>query len=376
MVGVWRSKSWQPGAARLRTACLWLATASIMGSALAAGQAAAASTAAATDPLTGLPIPLMPGEHYASVEGGCGYVSASPIPADYKPSHRWSGDCRLGLIHGPGHFTNIGPGDAVNRAPMRAIAYMGLAMIVPKRDHSFVGPTPGRDYSERLYLWDIAMPSRVNRAALPADDVWAANGRSSQKNVATYQRHGNLAEMHPYISRQFDVKKNSCPTNPVQLEGLRYRIDIRGQLHDGSYGDLQKGNAQDKRIFDHCQREIAALLGPKRILERGQKLDFARINRGYYFSVSTQVMTCTRDPSYRCSDVKTVRDNRLCPTLTDPVSCEPLIAEMLAPFEADYARLQQLASDYNAAELAKRQAFYAPYLNDWRARVRAAATRL
>jgi hypothetical protein len=286
------------------------------------------------------------------------------MPADAKPTHLWSGDCRLGLADGPGYLTYVGPLEMVNRTPSRAVAYMGWYLLVPKRSFASIAKSGAQEFEETLMLWDFTMPSQVDRTTLPVDHLWAANARNTLQLVASFKKQGGADTLN--FSRRFIINKSPCPTHDVQVGARRFRIDI--------WGDLHKGSAQDRRLFDYCQREVIAVLGPKRIREGGPKFDFSKLNRGYYFSVSTE--TTTRVPSGVLSGDKTDNDWRLCPGLTDPVSCEPLITEMLAPFEADYVRMEQLAVDHNVRTMAARRAFYAPYLAEWRSRVRATATRL
>jgi hypothetical protein len=310
-----------------------------------------AQVAQPVDPVSGLAIPLLPGQFFSRTKNGCGVIS-DLRPDDYS-KHRWIGNCRYGVIDGHGFL--LLERDNYSREVDAELGYFK--------------PYEFEEWRPEKFGWKIFVP-RTTSGPWQAINIYDRTIDNEEKlfnpTVATatvrlvqYQ----FSAGHDRTEEELWVNKHSCPPDPEWGKPWTER-DVRSSFGpENKFNDYTFSVDDISRLTDFC---FAAL----QRLRRERMRSFENVAYGHYHFISVDRTVVTRSP-----DGQTVLASRrsrtpsLCPDLSTPVGCEPVWQPLLANYVAKYDELKSREAALRAARLTEARRRFAPFAAAWRNRI-------
>jgi hypothetical protein len=344
---------------------------SIVAALLAAALALAPATAPAqqanpVDPVSGLPIPLLPGEMAFRFKNGCSVIAApEQVEATRKAGGvsktSWYGACKFGLADGPGYlFTEGTDYKAIGlKSPYQAAtAHFGLFGSVGKRagddtdyaiDRSADGASESVDAKDGL----VPPPGSFREKLETFASVLERNGKFGDLILASHTRTTGARSDSDYLR----IQKIACPsTGSSKIEKSLASVGAGVPL----------SAAQIKTLVPFCKLAVARLKQEGRVSEWWDYFQaFEKVDYGYFF-----LLVVERDARMTAADgtvtyIELPPEQKysgvtLCPQPGDLASCEPLWRAMQQPYIQRRTEIREQARQAEIAATLDRERRFAP----------------
>lgn len=328
---------------------------------------ALAQETAPVDPVSGLRLPLLPGEVVFRLRGGCGAV----VPPDQVEVTKkagldkttWYGACKFGLVDGQGYFFTEG------------LDYRAIGWTTPYQAANahlgriLAASTSGDKDSARL---SVSLGGGVGESVSAVEGLVPPPGsfRERMESFASVlERNGKfgtliLASRYRTVSGRTDsdylrIDKAACPlVEPAKIASSVATVGAGVPLNA----------AQIKAVVSFCTVAINRLKQEGRVSGNSAWWDFQafeKVDYGYFFVIfvdrdarmtaaDNTVTLIEIPPKQRYSDVT------LCPQLASLASCEPVWRALQQPYIQRRQEVRELISSAERAAIMERERRFAP----------------
>lgn len=320
---------------------------------VALGAAGPAATAQETpvDPVTGMAIPMLPGQFYVKSPSGCWMITDEALSYGLN-AYQFTGSCTFGVVNGLGLR-----GPIQNEFHPQPVASHEQ---IPFR--AYLGEVPGF-WSQ----WDIYAPRTSTHPMLETMNL---NHRTIEPSSPILQpkAEDTAQSMTLYISwkdrvqtvQDMQIRKQICPSQSYYNRYLSRREMQEQIAYDGS---LPK--AEQPRLVEFCWKQLTRLQR-----ESGGRLTFQDLSYGFYYSAATYTSyyTIAVDGRQQIGQ-KLLQNTKSCPDLATLTGCEPVWQPMLAPFVARFDDLKKQEAALMVQHRAEQEQRFAPLAKAWRDKV-------
>lgn len=300
------------------------------------------------DPVSGLAIPLLPGQTFEQLKKDCWIIDNDRSYAYLKT--RWIGACRYGVIDGPGML--VFP--AYEGSPERyANVRAHLGQILSNSSFTdywvFISRTADHPLWEELRI--------VRRNLDGQRDMLNPNTPAATVVFVTKNTRDNAFR---HVREELTLQKKSCPADSVNSRDIQKYFSRESFNSDGfSENDIS-------RLTEFCLGAVKRLSGDAWAFGNES---FDNVDYGHYHfaSVTRQVERLRHDGQAQgaAGAVSLTNTPSLCPDLSTPVGCEAVWQRLLAPYEAKFAQLKPQEAAAEAARRADTERRFAPLRQAW-----------
>jgi hypothetical protein len=304
------------------------------------------------DPVSGLAIPLLPGQVFEQVKKGCWVIDNETSFAYLKT--RWIGACRYGVIDGPGLL--VYPGyDGKPETHVQVNSHLGqiLSNSILTDYWVFIPRTADHPLWEELRIVRRNLDGQrdMSNPSIPAATV-----------VFVTKNTRDNAFQH--VREELTLQKKSCPADSVNSR------DIQKYFSPESFNSDGFSEKDISRLTEFCLGAVKRLRGDAWAF--GSE-SFDNVDYGHYHfaSLKRQVERLRHDGQVQGTAGAVILTNTpsLCPDLSTPVGCEAVWQRLLAPYEAEFAQLKPKEAAAEAARRADTERRFAPHKQAWRAKI-------
>jgi len=297
------------------------------------------------DSVTGLEIPLLPGQWFLRFRNGCGTIA--DIRANFQveiQDYSWIGSCKFGVIDGPGLLVHQ---NQYMTEPQYEPITAELGYFRPRMESNavFLPRTSARNEWEQLTI--NRDPRTWNEGKL-----YEPIGREEVMNLALYSHQTLASGTDEYVH----IIKRVCLAGGSNGATRNYGVE----------SDMRGGKgAEISRVKAFCTDQTNRLYSR---YGHGGDVFFTDEDYGFYYIV--YLMTNTTD--YATGRQRQQLTTKLCPGLNTLDGCEQLWQPALAPYLAKFDEMkaqEEAAFTRRSAEARQR---FAPLRAAWVARIRAA----
>lgn len=317
------------GCARFFAVCLAVATPPV----------AQAQTQAPVDPVSGHPIPVLPGQFVLRTQTGCVVIADAPFAS--MANFRWNGPCRYGVVHGAGVW------QWDNKQSIDALEY-GYRKFSKGDDNEVELRRTGSQDWEHLTI--LARDVRDPEFEIP-------RGTFHDKVMVEYK---TVHDGH-FIQRSMLFRRTSCGQG-----------DETGDIPKDIAAFVMKRYNFTKEEAQNIDKYCRASL--KRLYDG----HFDNYNFGFYYHASvneTDQLIIPDDGGSIASQYKGARHSRLCANLTSPNGCEAAWQPMLAEFVSRFDQMKAEEPARTAQARAEMRERFAPLKVAWARKAAALAAK-
>ena len=286
-----------------------------------------------SDPVSGLPIPLLPGQFLLRTQGNCFVIADAPLAE--MTNYRWNGACRFGVVQGIGTW------------------YWANRRAIGTYENGYRSFTGGGDKGVDLRRtatqdWEhLVILSRDVRD--PEFDI--PRGTFHDLRMVEYStvRNGH------FIQRMMLFRRTSCAIgDETGYQPKKLAAFVMRRFN------FTKAEAQ--KIEKYCKASLKQLVGS----------DFSDLPFGYFFHAAVHEvdqLVLPEDGGTIATQFTATRNSRLCANFTSPYGCEATWQPMLAQFTAQFDRMkaEEPARTARAREEARQR--FAPLKAAWARKV-------
>jgi len=314
-----------------------------------------AQQAVPVDPLTGMQIPVLPGQFYVKSPRGCWMITDEALRYALK-SYQFIGSCKFGVVDGPGLQTRIQ--DPSHPQPLNSWDYRPIRA---KLGELRLGYPPKSDlYAPLTSTHDALEIMTLQRTLDPASKLFEHKYEEAGEVLVTYEAWKNRVQ----TLQSLQIHKNLCPSLGYDGRSYLSKGDLQYRMKDTMWATKD----QFDKIVDFCWGEMARLKKES----GGKQLTFENLDYGYYFLtwLVTDHYTFAADGSDTIAQQRSgVSD--FCPSPGTLTGCESVWQGMLAPFVSKFQTLKPQESALWAQHRAEQKARFAPLAAAWRAKIEA-----
>lgn len=296
---------------------------------LATPFAAEGQSAGSVDPVSGLPIPVLPGQFVLKTQTGCLVIADAPF--DYMTNYRWDGPCRLGVVQ------DVGVWRWDNK------------FVVDRHENGYRPWAEGGENG--VDLRRTATQDWEHLAILARDvrdpEFDRPRGTFHDKKMVEYKtvRNGH------FIQKTMLFRRTSCAI----ADETGYRAKDLASFVMRRF-NFTRSEAQ--RIASYCKDSLKRLYGD----------NFDELPFGFFYHAAVHdidQVILPQNGGEIATEYVGQRHSRLCPDLTSPYNCEATWQPMLAEFVAQYDRMKAEEPERTAQARKEMQERFAPLRAAW-----------
>ncbi len=323
----------------------------------------AAAQETPVDPVTGMAIPMLPGQFYVKSPSGCWMITDEGLLFD-QDHQQFIGSCTFGVVNGPGLLAPIQ--NSFHPAPLQPYDYRPF--------RAEFGDVPGfeRPGYDSSSSWDVYAPRTSTHSSLEmlefyrrtiehTSDLLQPKAEEAREQLVKYKGWKNRTQTEQTV----EVLKTRCPSWNYQRNRHLSRAEMQEEVTQ--HGFVPKEDVP--RVVDFCWKQLARLQSES----GGRQMKFDNLAFGYYFVAAT----FTSYDTWSANGRDRLGERRLqvtqgCPDLGTLTGCERVWQAMLAPFITlfdDLKRQEVALTEQHRAEQKQR---FAPLAQAWRTKILAA----